>query len=145
MLGAELWRQWPAIAPALVLVAASVFVLMLAECGRVPVDDPATHLELTMIHEVMVLDHGGPDLGLILYANALKLGLFAAMIVGLVVPRAALPAAASAMLLVGGVLAVGIGVGIVESTIARLRLPRVPLYIASGAALGLFGLILLLR
>ena len=145
MLGATLWQQWPAIAPALVLVAASLFVLMLAECGRVPVDDPATHLELTMIHEVMVLDHSGPDLALILYANALKLGLFASMIVALVIPRSNLPAAASVAVLVAGLLAIGIGVGLVESTIARLRLPRVPLYIASGAALGLFGLILLLR
>ena len=51
---------------------------LLAETCRVPVDDPLTHLELTMIHEVMVLDHSGPDLALILYASALKMALFGA-------------------------------------------------------------------
>jgi len=145
MLGAPLWRQWPAIAPAVLLLAASVFVLMLAECARVPVDDPHTHLELTMIHEAMVLDHSGPDLGQILYAGALKLTLFGAIIVGLVMPRASLGPAASALVLAVGVVAVGVLVGLVEASMARLRLPRVPLYIASGAALGLFGLILLMR
>ena len=53
---------------------------------RIPFDDPNTHLELTMIHEVMVLDHSGPALGMILYGAALKLFLFAALIVRLAVP-----------------------------------------------------------
>jgi formate hydrogenlyase subunit 4 len=145
MLGPALWAGWPVVAPAVALLAGSVFVLMLAECARVPVDDPHTHLELTMIHEVMVLDHGGPDLGFVLYSGALKLALFGALIVGLTVPRATLGAGVSAMLLVAGVIVVAMLVGLVEGTVARLRLPRVPLYIASGAALGLFGLILLLQ
>ena len=51
-------------APRLMLVAIGLFVSLLAENSRIPVDDPNTHLELTMIHEVMVLDHGGPDLAL---------------------------------------------------------------------------------
>jgi formate hydrogenlyase subunit 4 len=145
MLGAPLWRDWPVVAPAVVLLAGSVFVLMLAECARVPVDDPHTHLELTMIHEVMVLDHAGPDLGFVLYAGALKLALFGALIVGLTLPRASLGAGPSALLLVAGVVVVAMLVGLVEASVARLRLPRVPLYIASGSALGLFGLILLLQ
>ncbi len=143
MLGVELWQRWSTIAPAVVLLAASLFVLMLAECARVPVDDPATHLELTMIHEVMVLDHGGPDLAFILYASALKLALFSALITGLLVPRSG--GASSGIIIVAGLVGAGVAVGIVESTMARFRLPKVPLYIASGAALGLFGLILLLR
>ena len=132
-------------APSVILLAASLFVLLLAETARVPVDDPTTHLELTMIHEVMVLDHSGPDLAAILYANALKMGVFAALIIDLLVARVAQPGWAAAAILVGGLIAAGIAVGIVESTMARLRLPKVPLFIAGGAALGLFGLILLLQ
>jgi len=145
MFGAELWREWSLVAPSVILLAASLFVLMLAECSRVPVDDPATHLELTMIHEVMVLDHSGPDFALILYANALKLGVFATLVLDLLVPRAELAAWASAATLVAGLVACGAAVGVVESTMARLRLPKVPLFIAGGTALGLFGLILLLQ
>jgi formate hydrogenlyase subunit 4 len=145
MFGAELWQRWPVVAPTVILLAVSLFVLMLAECARVPVDDPATHLELTMIHEVMVLDHSGPDLAFILYANALKMAVFAALILDLVVPRAALGGWASAGVLVGAMIASGVAVGIVESSMARLRMPKVPLFIAGGTALGLFGLILLLQ
>lgn len=145
MFGVELWQRWPVVAPSVILLAVSLFVLMLAECARVPVDDPATHLELTMIHEVMVLDHSGPDLAFILYANALKMAVFAALILDLIVPRAALGALASAAVLVGAMIASGVAVGIVESSMARLRMPKVPLFIAGGTALGLFGLILLLQ
>jgi formate hydrogenlyase subunit 4 len=136
------WRL--AIAP-LVMIGASLFAMMLAECARVPVDDPATHLELTMVHEVMVLDHSGPDLALIVYAGSLKLTLFAALVAGVLVPRATLSPAVSLLVLVFALFAAGIGVGVVESTMARLRLPRVPLYLVGGSALALFGLILLLR
>jgi formate hydrogenlyase subunit 4 len=118
---------------------------LLAECARVPVDDPATHLELTMIHEVMVLDHSGPDLALILYASSLKFALLGALVVRVLVPSAGLSVGANVGVLVLGLLGIGVAVGVVESTMARLRLPRVPLYIAGGSALGTFGLVLLLR
>jgi formate hydrogenlyase subunit 4 len=67
-------------AAALFLVAVALFVVLLAENSRMPVDDPNTHLELTMIHEVMVLDHSGPLFGLILYGAAIKLFLLSALI-----------------------------------------------------------------
>jgi formate hydrogenlyase subunit 4 len=145
MLGAELWSQPQLVAPTVLLLAGSIFVLMLAECARVPVDDPATHLELTMIHEVMVLDHSGPDLALILYSGALKLGLFAALLVVLVVRRTSVPAWLASLELLGGLLVVGMAIGVVEGSTARLRLPKVPLYVAGGAALACFGLILVLQ
>lgn len=132
-------------APASVLFAAAVFALALAECARVPVDDPTTHLELTMVHEVMVLDHSGPDLAMILYANALKLALFAAVLVGVAAPDRGASGVAGVLALLGALMVVGIAVGIVESITARLRLPRVPLFIAGGNALALFGLVLLVR
>src|SRR4030095_10941909 len=67
------WQSWGASHPELALVAAVLFAVLLAENSRVPVDDPATHLELTMVHEVMVLDHGGPDFALVQLGAGLKL------------------------------------------------------------------------
>ncbi|HWO88067.1 MAG TPA: NADH-quinone oxidoreductase subunit H [Gemmatimonadales bacterium] len=145
ILGEGLWSNWPEVAPTILLVAGSVFILMLAECARVPVDDPATHLELTMIHEVAALDHSGPDLALIGYASALKLATFSALLTSLLVPRAEITAWLAAPILLAGLATTGVAVGIVESSTARLRLPKVPLYIASAGALGFLGLILLLR
>lgn len=134
-----------AVASTAVLVALSFFALALAEGARVPVDDPTTHLELTMIHEVMVLDHSGPDLAMLLYANALKLTLFAAVIGETIAAQWTRTAFVSLVLLIGSSAVVGAAIGIVESVMARLRLPKVPLYIVGAGALGLFGLMLVLR
>lgn len=145
MLGAPLMAAWPRAAAPLTLVGISLFVLLLAENSRVPVDDPLTHLELTMIHEVIVLDHSGPDLAVILYASALKLALFAALLVGVLIPRAGLSEPMSAAVLIIGLGAAAVGIGIVESTMARLRLTRVPQLLVGAGAMALFGIILLLR
>ena len=131
--------------PSAVMIALSVFALALADCSRVPVDDPATHLELTMIHEVMVLDHSGPDLALVMYANALKLGIFAAIVTNVLLLGAHPAGWWGVPVLGAGFVLFGVAIGIVESIMARLRLPKVPLYIAGGSSLALFGLILLLR
>jgi len=128
-----------------VMLAASLFALTLAECSRVPVDDPTTHLELTMIHEVMVLDHSGPDLAMILYASALKLALFAGIIVTVLMPGPRSSGWLGLVSLFGSFIVVGVAVGVVESVVARLRLPRVPLYLVAGSSLALFGLILQFR
>lgn len=144
MLGVPFARHWAANAPALVMISAGLFALLLAECARVPVDDPTTHLELTMVHEVMVLDHSGPDLALILYGSALKLAVLGAVVVSVLVPRANLSAAASLAVLGSGLIAVGVAIGIVEATMARLRLPKVALYLAGASSLALFSLILVL-
>ncbi len=144
-LGSALALAWKQHAASLVLVALALLVLLLTENGRVPVDDPATHLELTMIHEVMVLDHGGPDLALVLYAAALKLTAFAAVVVLLVLPRPSVGVPAEAALLAGGLLVVAATVAAVESFMARLRLGRIPQFVAGAGALALFGVVLLLR
>jgi formate hydrogenlyase subunit 4 len=143
-LGGPLVQAWPAATPALAMVAVSLFLVLLAEGSRVPVDDPATHLELTMIHEVMVLDHSGPDLALILYGSALKVTLFAALLVGAVIPRAALPPPVAIAVLATGVAVAAVAVGIVESVMARLRLTRVPQFLTAASALAALGVILLL-
>jgi len=144
MLGLPLVAAWAPGAPSLVLAAASLFVVTLAETSRVPVDDPLTHLELTMVHEVMVLDHSGPDLALILYAGALKLALFASLIVATLLPRAAQPRLLALGELALGLIAVAVAVGAVESVMARLRLNRVPQLLVAASALAGFALILLL-
>src|SRR6516165_8350109 len=77
---------WTGALPTFALTAMTLVVLLLVENTRIPVDDPTTHLELTMIHEVMVLDHSGPDLGYIHYAAALKLWIIGSLLVGLLVP-----------------------------------------------------------
>jgi formate hydrogenlyase subunit 4 len=130
-------------AAALLMIAASLFLVLLAETSRVPVDDPATHLELTMIHEVLVLDSSGPDLALVQYGGALKLALFGALIVGVLVPRTPLPGAAALGLLVLGLAGVAVLVGVVESLMARLRLSRVPQFLVAASVLAALGLILL--
>jgi formate hydrogenlyase subunit 4 len=145
MLGPGIGPAWTQAGASLVLLGLSLFILLLAENSRVPVDDPATHLELTMIHEVIVLDHSGPDFALILYSGSLKLALFAALIVAVFVPRASVGMAAATALLVIGLALIAVAVGVIESTMARLRLTRVPQLLVGAGALALFAIILLLR
>jgi formate hydrogenlyase subunit 4 len=144
MFGGPLAAAWAPAAPSLGLAAASLFVVTLAETCRVPVDDPLTHLELTMIHEVMVLDHSGPDLALILYAGALKLALFASLILAVLLPRAGQPPLLALAELGLGLLAIASLIGVVESVMARWRLNRVPQLLVAASALAGFALILLL-
>jgi len=138
--------NWPPRAAAsLVLVVAALFIVLLAENSRVPFDDPNTHLELTMIHEVMVLDHGGPALGAALYGASLKLFVLAALIVGIALRHlGANPGIAWGALLTG-LFAVAVGIGVVESVMARLRLMHVPSLLVAACMLSAFGIVLLAR
>lgn len=128
--------------PSAALLAAGLFIILLAENCRVPFDDPNTHLELTMIHEVMVLDHSGPPLAMILHGASVKLMLFAAFLVQAVLPVAQLPIIPSLSLLAGAILAVTVAVGLVESLTARLSFRRVPLLLTIGFLFCLFPLLL---
>ena len=143
-LGAEVANVWFKFGPTFVLVAAGLFVVMLAENCRIPVDDPNTHLELTMIHEVMVLDHGGPALGFILYGAAIKLFVFAAMLVRLVIPVAE-PGYLVWLALGGGLVLISIAIGVVESVMARLRLTHIPAFLLAACMLCALGVVLLVR
>jgi formate hydrogenlyase subunit 4 len=107
------------------------------------VDNPATHLELTMVHEVMVLDHSGPDLALIHYASALKLWVFGALFVGVALPQP--DGWGGFAVAAAGMAGVAVSVGLVESLIARLRMSAVPHFILGASALSLVALILGLR
>ena len=137
--------MWQKAGPMLALVVAALMVVLLTENARIPVDDPNTHLELTMIHEVMVLDHSGPDFAFILYGAALKLWVLAALLAGLIVPvRTGNPWLDTGAWL-SGMLVIAIVIGIVESSMARLRLLRVPQLLVGAGALAMVALVLSLR
>ncbi|MCX6877665.1 MAG: NADH-quinone oxidoreductase subunit H [Verrucomicrobia bacterium] len=131
----------PAMGASAALLAVGLFIVLLAENCRVPFDDPNTHLELTMIHEVMVLDHSGPPLAVILHGASMKLLLFAVLLVQAVVPMGQLKPLAAAGVLAGGVLSVTVGVGLVESLLARFAFRRVPLLLTTAFLLCLFALL----
>lgn len=135
---ASLWAHSGLI---LVFVAVAFVIVFLAENSRIPVDDPNTHLELTMIHEVMVLDHSGPDFAFILYGAALKLWVLAALIVGMVIPNTGYFIVDLPISLVG-MLAVSVMVGVIESVMARLRLLRVSQLLVSATAMTALALVL---
>jgi formate hydrogenlyase subunit 4 len=127
------------------LVAAAFVVVYLAENARIPIDDPNTHLELTMIHEVMVLDHGGVDLAFIEYAAALKLWLLGSLVVGILVPVRTGMLAVDAAAAVAGMFLLAVATGVVESVMARLRLLRVPQLLVGAVVLSVLAMLLVVR
>jgi formate hydrogenlyase subunit 4 len=131
----------PAVGTSAVLLAAGLFTVLLVENCRVPFDDPATHLELTMIHEVMVLDHSGPPLATILHGASVKLLLFSVLLTQAVLPMGTFSPLVASAVLVAGVLAVTIGVGLVESFLARFAFRRVPLLLTTSVLLCVFALL----
>ena len=145
MLGESVAGHWATAGASLALVLLSWFIVLLAENCRIPFDDPNTHLELTMIHEVMVLDHSGPAFGMILYGAALKLFVFGSLVVRLAVPVATGNAWVDWPAFAAGMLGVAVIIGVVESTVARLRLTHVPVLLVAACLLSAFGVILLAR
>ncbi len=127
----------------LFLVLAGWMIVYLAENARIPVDDPNTHLELTMIHEVMVLDHSGRPLALVMYGASLKLLVLAALILGPLLPRTLDPWLDwGAYFLALGLFAVV--VGIIESITARFRMTKVPQFLTASVLATAFAFLLLL-
>ncbi len=145
LLGAHLGGAWQTAPAPLGLVAVCLVVVLLVENSRIPFDDPNTHLELTMVHEVMVLDHSGPAFGMILYGAALKLMVLGAIVVRLVLPVTTGNLLGDALVFIGGLLALAVLVGVVESTMARLRLVRIPQMLIGTTLLSVFALVLALR
>jgi formate hydrogenlyase subunit 4 len=141
--GATTVGAWAHALPALALVGVSLLVLELVENSRIPVDDPTTHLELTMIHEVMVLDHSGPDLGFIQYGVALKLWIIGALLVGLM-PLQGLNAGLAGGAALLGMAGLAVTIGMIESAMARYRLVTVPQFIVGAATLSAVAFVVLL-
>ena len=133
------------VAAPLVLIAIGLFVVLLAETCRIPVDDPNTHLELTMIHEVMVLDHSGPLFGIILYAAAVKMFILGAVLLHVVSPFQTERVWLNWPLFVVELLGLAAVIGIVESVMARLQMRHVPYLLIAAMLFCGFGFILLVR
>jgi formate hydrogenlyase subunit 4 len=120
----------------------SLFIMLQVESARMPVDDPSTHLELTMVHEVMVLDHSGPDLAAISFGSMLKLFVGAALIATLLNPWAGEGTLVAALVNLVLSALVAVSVGTVESLVARIRLRLVPEHISLALGLGAVALLL---
>ncbi|MEW6237630.1 MAG: NADH-quinone oxidoreductase subunit H [Candidatus Omnitrophota bacterium] len=130
---------------AILLLAASWLIVLLAENCRIPFDDPNTHLELTMIHEVMVLDHSGPALGFILYGAAIKLFIMASLLVDVILIVLPVTVWIKWLAYAAGILLLYAGIGVIESIMARLKLVNVPKLLISSILLSGFAVVLLLR
>ncbi|MBF0362796.1 MAG: NADH-quinone oxidoreductase subunit H [Oligoflexia bacterium] len=151
----------------IIFISIALFVILLLENARVPVDDPLTHLELTMIHEVMILDYSGPDLGIIHLTSQLKMFFYAALISNLLMPVTSVMSivpiipvmpVTSGMFSVDVILpfsqlivftailiSVYVIVGVVESSMGRYQLKRVPKFVLSSLVLVVLATILTWR
>ena len=136
---------WFASGASMLLLVGALFITLLAENCRIPFDDPNTHLELTMIHEVMVLDHSGPAFGVILYGAALKLFILGAVFVNVALPIATGNSLVDWAIFIIAMLALAIIIGIVESVMARLKLVRIPQLLVGATILAAFAMMLVLR
>jgi formate hydrogenlyase subunit 4 len=130
--------------PASLLAAAALVIVVVAETGRLPVDNPATHLELTMIHEAMILEYAGSDLALVELAASMRLTILLGLLGTLFLPWGIAGASLTALPLGLAALAVkvvllGVGLGAAEVFIAKLRLFRVPELLAGSFVLALLA------
>jgi formate hydrogenlyase subunit 4 len=134
-----------AVSPGHLLAFAALFIVTLAETGRLPVDNPATHLELTMIHEAMILEYSGRYLALIEWAAAVKLLIFFALLGNLFVPWGVAHALTLEALLLGlgtfllKLLVLAATVAVFETRVAKLRLFRVPELLSVSFVLALLA------
>lgn len=140
---------FPLMQPVYILVCASIFIILFAETARIPVDDPATHLELTMVHEAMILEYSGRHLALMELGASLKQLILITLIANLFLPldglipagSAALALAVSILLYIGKVLVVAVVVGVVEIGTVKLRLFSVPNLAALSFILAFLGFV----
>ena len=139
------FSTWTHSGTVLLLAAGAFSIVLLTENARIPVDDPNTHLELTMIHEVMVLDHSGPDFAMILYGSAIKLWIFGALLAGILVPVRSGNFIVDSAATLFGMFLLAVGIGVVESSMARLRLLRVPQLLSGAGVLAILAIVLVLK
>lgn len=129
-----------------ICAAFALFIVLLAESCRVPFDDPETHLELTMIHEAMVLDNGGPGLAFIHYGASLKLWMLSTFLVSMLLPGCTAYASPwiGLILQIAVIFCVAVLIGILESTTARYRFLKVPQMLLAAFAFSAAALLLLI-
>ncbi|MCF6186588.1 MAG: NADH-quinone oxidoreductase subunit H [Desulfobulbaceae bacterium] len=140
--GSQVVNLWSQSGALILLVLIALFIVLLTENSRVPVDDPATHLELTMIHEVMILDHSGPDLALIEMGAFCKMLFYSSFISSLLYPFHMGFAVVNLVIFAATMTLLYAGVGLVESITARYKMDMVPNFILTSFALVFFATIL---
>lgn len=106
------------------LSVVSLFIMLIVECARVPFDDPTTHLELTMVHEVMILDNSGIDLGILTWSAGMKMIILASLITNLIIPSS-LSFGLSILAYILSIVFIALIIGVIESAIARFRMSHV--------------------
>ena len=133
--------------PSLLFALLGLLLVAVAETGRIPVDNPATHLELTMIHEAMILEYSGRHLALMEWAAQLKLMIYGVLIANIFFPwgiatqpgAGALLLAVAAISLKLGILGAALAVG--ETVLAKMRLFRVPAFLVLALTLAVIGML----
>jgi formate hydrogenlyase subunit 4 len=144
---AGLGQSWRFLAPSQMLAFAALFIVLIAETGRIPVDNPATHLELTMIHEAMILEYSGPYLALIEWSAAMKQLVLMTLLVNVFFPFGLSagwwqPSTLLSLLLFSAkLLLLAAVVVLVETSNAKLRIFRVPELLAVAFVLSAMALI----
>jgi formate hydrogenlyase subunit 4 len=129
------------------LAFVALALVAIAETGRIPVDNPATHLELTMIHEAMVLEYSGPSLALIEWASAIKLTVVMALLIALFAPWGMASSLSAAAIAIGAIVlllkmaALVLALALVESSVAKLRMYLVPDFLGVASALAILAVV----
>jgi formate hydrogenlyase subunit 4 len=139
------------IAPSLIFAVISFFIIIMAETGRIPFDNPATHLELTMVHEAMVLEYSGRSLALMEWAQSIKMAILLVLLVNIFAPWGIVSAAQlnqpgaaiviSPLILIGKMMLVAILVAHIETRVAKWRLFRLPDLLAMAISSSLIGVV----
>lgn len=139
---------WMGVVPAAAVTLVALLLVALAENARYPVDNPATHLELTMVHEAMVLEYSGPYLAMLEYASAIKLTVLLSLITSLVLPWGIAHApftlvifALGMLALVGKLVLGAFAVAFIESTVVKMRFYRMQEYMSIAFLVACAGLV----
>ncbi|MBI2417854.1 MAG: NADH-quinone oxidoreductase subunit H [Ignavibacteriales bacterium] len=126
----------------IVICSISVFMLAVTECSRMPVDDPNTHLELTMIHEVMILDNSGLDLFLYQYSGYIKLFIYAILEISFFYPFSGQGYLLGIIIFITGSLVLATALGVVETIASRYKMKNIPQYLLFATAIGILNLLI---
>lgn len=126
----------------IVICSISVFMLAVTECSRMPVDDPNTHLELTMIHEVMILDNSGLDLFLYQFSSYIKLFIYAVLEISFFYPFSQQSYLVGIIIFIVGIIALSFSLAVVETITSRFKMKNIPLYLLFATAIGILNLLI---
>lgn len=126
----------------IIVCSTSVFILAVTECSRMPVDDPNTHLELTMIHEVMILDNSGIDLFLYQYSSYIKLLIYVILETSLFYPFTVKSYPMGILIFVVVILALSTVLALIETITSRFKMKNIPQYLLFATAIGILNLLI---